>query len=117
MWDTYTRHPLCPPIRDIRRPSTKAVVMRSLGQLEDCSNELITAINTLTTYHTNDHDPENIINNPLVDSEAPQEAQRARRTILSSIYKIKALLQEPIDLLEHLSCQVGAACNHSPSYH
>jgi hypothetical protein len=83
--------------------------MANLTQLESYSNELATAVRTLTGYTST--------RESLLDPNAHKEAHRAKGRILSCVAAIKTLIYGPTDFLEHLAIQVHALTSvewHSP---
>lgn len=92
--------------------------MTSLAQLESYTNELSAAVKSLANHARNVEDstvdfaaastPQ-----PLVRPDAPSDAHRARRTVLSVIAKLQTLLGEPADFLQQLSRQVQSSPHSS----
>ncbi|KFY27884.1 hypothetical protein V491_00709 [Pseudogymnoascus sp. VKM F-3775] len=77
--------------------------MTSLSQLETYSNELATAVKALA-----DHSRDACAGatpHLTVAPGAPCEVHRARRNILTIVARVKALLAEPADFIQHLACQ------------
>jgi hypothetical protein len=79
--------------------------MNSLIQLESYTDELVTAIKTMTEYCRNIEVPTSFPH-LIIPLEAPSEIHRARRTILANMSKVRTLLGEPADFLQHLASQV-----------
>jgi hypothetical protein len=84
--------------------------MTSLTQLEISISELAAAANSFTSHCQGfdtliDYNPDKTPQ-PLIPDEAASEAHRARRSILSNIFKIQRLLVEPADFLQQLAIQV-----------
>ena len=97
-----------------------AAVMTSLAQLENYTNELSAAVKTLANHSRNVEDSSvdfagGSPPKPLLRPDAPSEAHRARRSVLSVVAKLQTLLGEPADFLQQLSRQVLPISSHEPS--
>ena len=84
--------------------------MNSLAQLEAYTSDLAAAVKRLIHYCRNVEVPANFAvgkpPQPLVPPEAPSEAHRERRSIITNLAKLQTLLGEPVDFLQQLARQV-----------
>lgn len=80
--------------------------MQNSSQLETCANELVTAISTLSSYSRRAEVMQGPGSQPKSNPEDPREIEQARSCILSTIGRIRMLICEPTELLEHLTSQV-----------
>lgn len=87
--------------------------MTSLAQLEACTNDVATAVQSLADYCWNFEGPVEVAAGntpqPLVPPEAPSEAHQTRRSILANVAKLQTLLYEPADFIQQLAAQVRSA--------
>ncbi|KAL5341614.1 histidine phosphatase superfamily [Aspergillus crustosus] len=76
--------------------------MSTSSDLEAYASDLTTAVKTLAT-HCSNLTP--TTSQPLIPPDAPNEAHRARQSILATISSLQALLTTPSDFLHHLTVQ------------
>ena len=84
--------------------------MNSLAQLEAYTSELAAAVKSLANCCRNVEAPVDFAARntpqPLLPTESPSEAHRARRSIMANLVKLQTLLDEPADFLQRLAGQV-----------
>ncbi|KAL4968759.1 uncharacterized protein BDV14DRAFT_187543 [Aspergillus stella-maris] len=76
--------------------------MANLSDLESHASDITAAVKTLVAQC------QNLTTSPnqgLIPPDAPQEAHRARQSILSTISRLQTFLSTPSDLLHHLAIQ------------
>ncbi|KAL4872640.1 histidine phosphatase superfamily [Aspergillus spectabilis] len=76
--------------------------MPTISDLETYASDLTAAVKTLVAHcpSLTPTSPQ-----PLISSEVPNEAHRARQSILATISRLQALLATPPDLLHHLAVE------------
>ncbi|KAL5002088.1 histidine phosphatase superfamily [Aspergillus recurvatus] len=69
------------------------------------ASELTSAVKTIISQCSHQSVTSRIRTQPLIPSDAPKEAHRARQSILSTISSLQTLLANPADFLHHLAVQ------------
>ncbi|KAL6232649.1 hypothetical protein BDW75DRAFT_247047 [Aspergillus navahoensis] len=77
----------------------------SLSDLESQAGELTSAVKTITSQCPRQSASSCSRTRPLIPSDAPKEAHRARQSILLTISSLRSLLANPADFLHDLAVQ------------
>ncbi|KAL4975326.1 histidine phosphatase superfamily [Aspergillus desertorum] len=80
-------------------------IMSSLSDLERHASDLASAVKTIISQCPRQNVTFPSRTQPLIPSDAPKEAHRARQSILSTISSLQTLLANPADFLHHLAVQ------------
>ncbi|KAL4987681.1 hypothetical protein BDW68DRAFT_197225 [Aspergillus falconensis] len=76
-----------------------------LSDLESHASELASAVKTIISQFPRQSATSRSRIQPLIPSDAPKEAHRARQSILSTISSLQTLLANPAEFLQHLAVQ------------
>ncbi|KAI3318553.1 hypothetical protein HD806DRAFT_511971 [Xylariaceae sp. AK1471] len=79
--------------------------MSSLSSLKSHSDDIAAAIGNLTRCLENGDGPEDLTRTISLNTDPASDAQQAKRDILAGVGKIRKLLWDPTDLLQHLGIQ------------